>query len=149
MANCVVLILASYVVLYHAHIDYGLFCWAVKLTLLLGMIQLSVCRTRTPSISCDEEEESDKEHNFDDKKNRKLQQYCDQGCFTGRHETRLTRLLGEWFSHCKTASAGKRRVECPSRMTTGFMGGFKKFIQRCGEKCYPRKTLFSKRYLVE
>ncbi|PON81411.1 Ubiquitin-related domain containing protein [Trema orientale] len=106
----------------------------------------------SPPISCDDDEQSDKEHNYDDKENRKLQHYIDQGCFTGQHETRLTRLLGEWFSHCKMASVGKSRVEClacPSRITTGFMGGFKKIIQRFGEKCCPRKTQFSKRYLVK
>ena len=127
---------------------------ALWLALLPWMTQLSVCRSRLSSISCDEEEQSDEErnYNYDEKENRKLQHLTDQGCFAGQHETRLTRLLGEWFSHCKTASVRKRRVDglaCPSRISSGFMGGFKRIIQRCGEKCCPRNTVFLKRYSVK
>ncbi|XP_062097581.1 uncharacterized protein LOC133803520 [Humulus lupulus] len=111
---------------------------------------------QSPSTNCGEDEQSEHEHyNYDHKERRKLQQCSDQGCFRGQHETRLTRLLGEWFSHCKTSSVGRRRMEgptSPSRLASGFMGSFTKIIQRCGEKCYPRRRpLFSnsKRYLVK
>lgn len=100
--------------------------------------------SRSPSISCNNEEQNDKENNKCDNKGKgKLHHYADQGCFIGQHEIRLTHLFREWFSHCKIAFLGKKRVEdlaCPARVTTGFLGGFKKIIQRCGEKCYSRKA---------
>ncbi|KAF4354492.1 uncharacterized protein LOC115702360 [Cannabis sativa] len=124
-------------------------------------------KTQSPSSSCGEEEQSEQEQQY--MYEHKVQQCSDEGCFMGHHETRLSRLFGEWFSHCKcsntsttTSSVGKKRrlnimeglVSPASRLTSGFMASFKKVIQRCGEKCYPlrrRRTLSSnsKRYLVK
>ncbi|GMN45443.1 hypothetical protein TIFTF001_014635 [Ficus carica] len=100
--------------------------------------------SRLPSISCDDEEQNDKEHSECGYKGKgKLHHYVDQGCFIGQREIKLTNLLGEWFSRCKIASLGKKRVEdvaCPSRVPTGIMEGFKKIVRRCGDKCYSRKA---------
>ncbi|KAF3447104.1 hypothetical protein FNV43_RR12284 [Rhamnella rubrinervis] len=108
-----------------------------------GKISWSCSLTaRSPSISC-EEEKNDKDyfHVVDIEKG-KLLHYDDDEGFIEQRETRLTRFIGRWLPCSRLAAVDKRRVQelaFPSRLTTSLLGGFRKIVRLCCDKCYTRR----------
>ncbi|KAL5559781.1 hypothetical protein UlMin_035992 [Ulmus minor] len=97
--------------------------------------------SESPSMDSSEEEENEEYSDCNDMENKKVHRYYVQGAIT-KHETRWTRLLREWFSYSRIASFRGMKIKTlarPKRVTTGFLGGFKKIVQLCGAKCYRRK----------
>lgn len=109
-------------------------------------MQLDIFRSRLLSLRSSpirrKEENNDKDyyHVVDIEKG-KLLHYEDEG-FVEQHETRLSRFIGRWFPWSRLSDVAKRRIQelaFPPRLTTSFLGGFRKIVRLCCDKCYTRR----------
>lgn len=89
------------------------------------------------------EENNDKDyyHVVDIEKG-KLLHYEDEGFVVEQHKTRLSRFIGRWFPWSRLSDVEKRRIQelaFPARLTTSLLGGFRKIVRLCCDKCYTRR----------
>lgn len=107
---------------------------------------MDICRSCSPpvrslSISREEEKNDKDYYHVVDIEKGKLLHYDDEG-FVEQRETRLSRFIGRWLPCSRVATVDKRRIQelaFPPRLTTSLLGGFRKIVRLCCDKCFTRR----------